>query len=219
MIIKRVESPEEFISALRNVAIKGDAAVKPYRDANLSIEHVRLSDLMPLSKYVLEDQLLVLRSLRNRMESVGVDIFDLGGRVTFIDGGRESVVGPPLVEVWEGEGALLVDGLHRTWLARDEGRESISATVITGVKVPLVPMPTTWEAIRWFAPGLRPTAEEKREYRFRDPAAVRSVIPGSADRVTASNYEYFLFRMLEMTGSEGIRRPADERAGTGRGRE
>jgi hypothetical protein len=213
--IKEVEPTRALISALRQVPIKGDTSVRPYLDATIAVETVQVQELIPLAKYVLQEQLDLLQSLQEGLKRARLDIFDLKGRVIYAEGQDERVISPPIVEVWEEEGALLVDGLHRGWLAREEGRKEMTAVVIRNVEVPLVPLPTTWESVRLVPRGHSLKTDEKRDYRFESPAALQSVVGPSASKVTPDNFRYFLFRMLDFTGSTGIRPTADEASGKG----
>ena len=213
--IKDVEPTRALVSALRQVPIKGDTSVRPYLNATIAVETVQIQKLIPLAKYVLQDQLDLVRSLQEGLKRARLDILDLKGRVIYAEGQEERVISPPIVEVWEEEGDLLVDGLHRTWLAREEGREEMTAVVIRNVKVPLVPLPTTWESVRLLPRGHDLNADEKRDYRFESPVALQSVVGPSASKVTPDNFRYFLYRMLDYIGSTGIRRTADETSNKG----
>jgi len=200
---------EELVSVLRGCGLKGDSSILPYEQAQISIESVSIENLVPLAKYYLEEKIRQIALVHNRLKLKEFDIFNLRGRLTWMDGRIVRVIAPPIVELWENEGHLLVDGMHRVCLARQRGRSTITCAVIRGVTTPLVPLPTVWEKVRSYPPGEMPGGSEKRDYRFQDAASLRDTMPGIRDKVTDQNYQYFLFRDLGALGSSGIRETSD----------
>jgi hypothetical protein len=198
----------ELVGRIRRCGTKGDPDLKPYASAQISMELVRISELVPLAKYVLAEQLGFVTRLHKRLSSRGEDIFNLEYGILWPDGQNERAITCPIVEQWDHEGHLLVDGLHRVWVARDLGRTELACAVIRGVEVPLVPLPVTWEEVKTFPVGQNPSEHDKRTYRFADAAALRTAIPSLAPKVTEENFRYFLYRDLDELGSSGIRPPA-----------
>jgi len=198
----------DLVERLRRSGTRGDPELKPYVSAQISMESVRISDLVPLSKYVLSEQLEFITHLYQRLAPHGEDIFDLENGILWPDGKNELPITCPVVEEWENEGLLLVDGLHRVWVARELGRIEMACAVIRHVDVPLVPLPVTWEEVIVFPVGQKPAEEDKRTYRFSDSAALRTAMPSIASQVTEKNFRYFLYRDLDELGSSGIRPPA-----------
>ena len=198
-------SKSELIDRLRRCCVKGDADLRPYKQADITLEHVEIALLVPLSKYVLTEQLQFVSSLRRLLEDSGLDLFALPSGIMWPDGRDGRALAAPVVEFWPGEGLLLVDGIHRIWSAREQGRTQATCAVVSGVTVPLVPLPVSWDDVKIFPPGKRPTEEEKRLYRFPDAPALRSAVPSIAGKVTGNNFRYFLFRNLDELGSSGIR--------------
>jgi hypothetical protein len=141
------------------------------------------------------------------LSSVGVSIFDLECGILWPDGQNERAITCPIVEQWEHEGPLLVDGLHRVWVARELGRTELPCAVIRHVEVPLVPLPVTWEEVRVYPVGQYPVEQDKRDYRFSDEASLRVAVPASSSKITEQNFRYFLYRDLDELGSSGIRPP------------
>lgn len=195
---------EELVGTLRNCGIKGDPNILPYEQAQISIENVSIESLIPLAKYYLEEGIRQIASIRNQLIAE-IDIFDLRGRLTWLDNGIDQVIAPPIVELWDNEGHLLVDGMHRVCLARQEGRSIITCVVVRGVTVPLVPLPVSWEKVRAYPPGEMPGTADKRDFRFLDAAELRKAMPEIQDKITDQNYRYFLFREFDAVGSSGIR--------------
>ena len=201
----------ELAERLRRCGTKGDPDLKPYQSTEIKMERVRISDLIPLSKYLLEEQLQIISSLHDRLSFLGLSIFDLECGILWPNGRNERAIACPIVEQWEREGLLLVDGLHRAYFARDLGQTELACAVIKHVEVPLVPLPVTWEEVRVFPVGQSPIEQEKRNYRFSDAASLlRAAVPSISSRVTEQNFRYFLFRNLEELGSSGIRSPAPD---------
>jgi hypothetical protein len=200
----------ELVGRVRRCGTKGDSSLRPYADATVTLERVKIDVLVPLSKYVLEEQLQQVRALRNVLNESGVDLFNLECGIAWPFDEDPRAIAPPVVEQWD-EALLLVDGLHRVWTAREQGLSEVTCVVISGVTLPLVPLPSAWTDIKVFAPGQHPEQSEKRTYRFGDRAAVQAVVPELAERVTEENFLYFLFRDLSELGSSGVRVSASEK--------
>lgn len=204
----KIGSVSELVQRLRRCGTRGDAGLKPYALAAIRLERIQIAELVPLAKYVLEDQLQIVAALHRELTTVGVDIFDLASGCVWPNGQDERPIVCPIVEYWDREGLLLVDGLHRVWAARENGRTELMCAVISDVAAPLVPLPVTWEEVRVYGSGQRPAERYKRAYRFSDAASLRSAFPLIADKVTDENFRYFLYRDLDELGSSGIRTPS-----------
>jgi hypothetical protein len=200
----------ELLERLRRCGTEGDADLKPYRVATISLERVRIADLVPLAKYVLEEQLQIVAGLHRLLNTTGVNIFDLEAGIVWPNGRGQRPVACPIVEYWDREGFLLVDGLHRAWFARNLGHTELACAVIRDVVVPLVPLPLEWEEVRVYPVGEHPDAQDKRAYRFSDAASLRFAFPPIFDQVTDENFRYFLYRQLDELGSSGIRPPSGQ---------
>lgn len=196
-------SVDDLIGRLRRCGTLGDSELRPYAEADIRLEPVRLDTLVPLAKYVLDSELQQIRTLDRMLSSHDVDVFDLTFGMVWPD--EERPLAPPIVEEWRSEGLLLVDGLHRAWVAREGGRATITCAVIRGASVPLVPLPVGWDEVKIFEVGTGPSGEQKRSYRFKNSEALRDAVPRMAHKVTESNFQYFLYRNLDALGSTGIR--------------
>jgi len=196
--------PADLLERLRRLSILGDAQIKPYATAAMSLERLRIEDLVPLSKYVLEDQLRFVDRRRQSLLAHTVDILDLNCGFVWPDGDSGRPLASPIVEEWDGA-LLLVDGLHRVWTARGRHLGTVTCAVLRGLDVPLMTLPASWDDIRVFPSGQRPNASEKRNYRFTDIDALKAAYPTHADKMTAENYRYFFYRDLEELGSDGVR--------------
>ncbi len=198
---------DDLVQRLRRCGTSGDADLKPYQSADISMERIRIAELVPTAKYVLEEGLRTVGRLNDRLSSLGVDIFDLECGILWPDGREERPIACPIIEHWPGEGLLLVDGFHRVWVARDLGRAELVCAVIRHVEVPLVPLPIKWEEVKVFPVGQYPLEQDKRAYRFPNAGSLRTALPSISHKVTEGNFRYFLYRNLEDLGSSGIRPP------------
>ncbi len=214
-IVPKLGTIEDFSKILRRCGTKGEPNLFPYEGSEITIESVIIENLVPLSKYVLQENLEQVTLLQDRLKLEDIDIFDLPGRLTLRGDGDMRFISPPIVELWKNEGFLLVDGLHRVCLARQQGRDTINCAVIRGVTTPMVPLPTVWEKVRTYPPGEMPRADEKRDYRFPTATSLRDAMPAIRDKVTDENYRYFLFRDLGALGSTGIREAKSNRTTEG----
>lgn len=195
----------DLYDLVRRCDLKDNPGVFPYRDAAVSLEVIEIKELRPLSRYVLADRLEAVRKLQEHLAGNGVDIFDLPHGLVWPFGATASPLAQPVIEIWPNEGTLLVDGLHRVWTAREQGRKEVRCIVIRNVRLPLVPLPVSWEDIKIFPIGTRPTEDEKRVFRFESASALRKEVPSIASMVTDENFRYFLYRNLDALGSSGIR--------------
>jgi len=202
-----VGTPTDLFAALRRSGTKGAPSLRPYASAALSLERVAVKDLVPRSKYVLAEEVRTITSLREALRASGLDLFNLECGLAWQQHGAQRAVAAPVIEFWEDEGFLLIDGIHRVWLARAEGVEQITCAVVREVSVPLVPLPLEWHQVREYRDGTFPqTMSEKRDFRFKSAAELRASVPEVAEMVTDDNYSYFLFRELTELGSSGVRR-------------
>ena len=195
----------EVVADLRSATLKGDEDLFPYRNAQIEIQTLNISHLVPLAKYVMLEQLEFLENLQSKIADKG-NIFALNGQLLLKGEGDKFRLSPPVVEYWPNEGLLLVDGLHRVWLALKQRVTEIVCFTIQDVEYPLVPLPAEWEEIVVIPKGKIPKESEKRNFRFESPEQLRPHLPSPHAPVTKENYRYYFFRNLEMLGSAGIRK-------------
>lgn len=200
-----VGSPDDMLTAMRDVSILGDRSIKPYAESPMTIGPVQISDLVPLSRYVLQGQLHMIQSLQRNFLAAGQDLWKLRGLMEWSIGSDRHTVGPPVVEVTDDGQNLLVDGAHRVWTARSEGVTEINCVTIRQVSLPLVTLPCDWKEVVSYAPGSVPAEEDKRHFRYQHPDEVRREYSGNSELVTDENFRYFFFRDLRFLGSSGVR--------------
>lgn len=135
MKVEGFKSQNELINNLYQASTLADKDARPYAGSDISIEDISIDTFQPTQRYVIDAGVCKQRDLRElvlpydedtlRMETGGIDIIDEenGGGVML----------PPIIEEDRHEGLLLVDGMHRTTLARRMGIKTIRAVVIRGV--------------------------------------------------------------------------------------
>lgn len=119
-MIHELIASHQLKSTLRRVKTL-DGGVRVYEHADIKTRLVDPNDLAPTSKYVLKDNLAQVERIRNRVfNERGLDIFRFSGIVKMDD----LVIAPPIVEE-----DLIVDGLHRNYIARANGEKIMVAQV------------------------------------------------------------------------------------------
>jgi hypothetical protein len=175
-----------LFSTLREVKIL-NGGFPIYKDVGLSIQVLDPRNLWPTSKYVLSPKLIFLSRLQAEFLTCGWDMF----RMVDIQEYNAVRIAPPIIER-DGEKSLIVDGIHRIYLARAVGF-FINCVVVEGIpqEYPIIGLPVPWDEVKVY------------EEAPRDPKARRNLRPGIND-TTECLTAYF--RDLSGLGSNG-RRP------------
>jgi hypothetical protein len=180
---------------MRDLPLRGDVMMRPYRLASIQSAIMGLDDLSPIATYVLTDRLDATRELHDAlMICFGVGLFDLAGRLTFrYNSHEEDVITSPVVESYvepcEGmpqQVNAVVDGLHRCMVARKLGISHVRVIHVEHVPYPLIALPTPWNGVAEYSKT--PQEDSKRIYRF------------------AGSAKYFFYRDLGILGSRGHRK-------------
>jgi hypothetical protein len=154
--------------------------------------------------YALANTIDDQRAIHHRLIEFGQDSLRLDCGVLWLDG---RPMATPVVERDPADGLVLVDGLHRVLLAREQNRDAVTCVVVDGPSAPLVARACSWSDVQIIEQHELGTVQ-KRLYRFSSPAEVIQAFPTAAGRVNDENFRYFLYRDLDVMGSSGIRRPA-----------
>lgn len=123
---------------------------KPYEYADFDIRLVDPLEAVPTAKYVLKSHLALIERLEKELLLQGIDIFNLHGMVETDDG---HIICPPIIEVWnqiphEYDGILvIIDGLHRHYLAKKRGKKVTSVIVSGCISSDLPVLPLTWKDV------------------------------------------------------------------------
>ncbi len=204
----------ELVATLRQVKLKYDKQLLPYRTATVDSQVVSLDDITPMALYVMKKRLDETIELYDAMMvTYGLSLFDLAGLLTFCynDLDRQTI-GPPLLEryheshpraIQKGNVIGLVDGLHRCYSARRLGFKQVRAVGISSVSYPLVPLPARWDLVQVY--DQPPPPDQKRYYRYQKPEDLLLLNCPFTAPVTQNNYQYFFFRDLNYLGSKGER--------------
>lgn len=139
-----------------------EGGIKIYKEANIGLIDCQPDDVYPLAKYVLKSHLKKLTSIRENLLQKGIDILYLDE--IFSD--ENIAIAPPVIEFSEPDLVpVLVDGIHRLWMARKLGLP-VRSIYITGSNpnLPVISLPVSWDEVSvWDKRPDRP--EDRRIYR------------------------------------------------------
>ncbi|MFZ2560033.1 MAG: hypothetical protein WAW91_00115 [Candidatus Nanoperiomorbaceae bacterium] len=162
----------------------------PYINAHsISIESVSVDDVRPTQLYIYNPALERQKRLRDSMGSLGIDTLAMTGRYEFSDSNGHHVIIPPVIEMTDDGEKLIVDGTHRTFLARQLGLAVIKVILIDGVDKTAPPFgePARWDEVRQYdsLEGVQKRRskfprEDKGKY-YRDFSGITGRISGHRD--------------------------------------
>jgi len=172
-IIEAEQSIDDIKEALRKVEIVEEPGVFPYRDADIELEELKLSDIRPIALYIVQHALARQFALRADLLDMGHDTLHLNSALHISYKDQSVGLIPPIIEE-TGEGLCLMDGLHRSMMARSIGEKTIRVLHLTNINsaYPLTSYPNNWDEIRMY--DTTPTDRSlKKRYRpgrhfFRD---------------------------------------------------
>lgn len=199
--LERIIPIAEAFERLRKAPLDaaGDEKILVYEHADMRLADFYPDDLNPTSLYVLRKNLEVQRCLRQIvLERYGIDTLDLTAVLCLKT--SEGIIGlaPPVAEIYEErvqilpkEGdreplptqnlrvLMLKDGMHRAWLAREEGRH-IRCVLIRGARHDCAPYiyPNEWSQVCLVdaVPPLKKYYRRQNIYSFMRPLrALRQV--------------------------------------------
>ena len=166
MRVKGFKPQEWLIDNLHQASTLADKNERPYADSSISVEEVEISDLGPTQYYAIGSGVENQWWLRRAILEAGEDTLRMeNGGITIIDEKKGSgVMLPPIVEEYEHEGLLLVDGMHRTTLASYLGMKTILAVVVRDINPKFAvlqrQLPNEWSEVVMF-----PTLEALKRAR------------------------------------------------------
>ena len=202
----------EFLeSGLRDVRMLVDRALKPYAKAKIRLVQIPVTDLDPIANYVLKSQLGQLRLAQADLCSqYALSLFDLTASLNTKCAATLFRQVPPVIERYfepteQRMVNVVIDGLHRVFLARELELDKIWVVQITEVpdEYPVVSLPVRWEDVR---PVIRvPANRAKRKFRYSSTKDFPDLSGLTNTEVTEENYLYFFYRDLSALGSSGIR--------------
>lgn len=156
MKVEGFKSQEELIDNLYQASTLADKNARPYAGSDISIEEVNINAFKPTQRYVINSGVRKQEDLRKLILPYSEDTLHMKtGGISIVDEENgNGVMLPPIIEEDSREGLLLVDGMHRTTMARRIGMTTIRAVVIRGVDsdfaVTKRRLPNEWNEVTTF---------------------------------------------------------------------
>ena len=166
MKVEGFKSQEELIDNLYQASTLADKNARPYAGSDISIEEVNINAFQPTQRYVINSGVRKQEDLRKLILPYSEDTLHMKtGGISIVDEENgNGVMLPPIIEEDSREGLLLVDGMHRTTMAKRIGMTTIRAVVIRHVDehfaVTKRQLPNTWSEVVTF-----PTLEDLKAAR------------------------------------------------------
>ncbi|QJU07821.1 hypothetical protein FBF29_03945 [Candidatus Saccharibacteria bacterium oral taxon 488] len=165
MRVKGFKPQEWLIDNLYQASTLANKNERPYADSNISVEEVKISGLRPTQYYAIGSGVENQWWLRRATLEAGEDTLRMEKGGIIIDEKKGAgVMLPPIVEEYEHEGLLLVDGMHRTTLASCLGMKTILAVVVRDINPKFAvlqrQLPNEWSEVVMF-----PTLEALKRAR------------------------------------------------------
>lgn len=169
---------EELIKRLKKVTLLHSSNTKNpiyvYKNAEIEINYLPVSSLMPHQFYQIEEVLLKLRNLQKALREKNIDIFNLNGYVSYTtDESKNAYTLLPVVIEYQREkdgsiDPIILDGLHRISVARSQKLDTVQVikAAKVNVKYPVFGYanPNGWQDVKFVkAP---PDRKNKRFWRF-----------------------------------------------------
>ncbi|MCX6897020.1 MAG: hypothetical protein NTZ16_16350 [Verrucomicrobia bacterium] len=138
----------DLISRLHNVKLKGYDNFAIYKDADITIEPVKISDMSPCQNYVLNP---IVNHITTMFKCASF-IFDLQEGLMIEWCGTVVPFLPPIIEkqtINRQEKLIVMDGIHRVFTAKSLGFESVSCVMVNKIKYPYYALPTEngWDGV------------------------------------------------------------------------
>lgn len=172
--ITEIKSGQELVEAISDVPLLRKSAngetIYPYKNARVRLEEMRLSDIRPVSLYVVKSGLLNQTRLRRELAFRGQDPFNLEASFRVSNKQHAWDLMPPIVEDDPEDGPCLIDGTHRGYQARLLGRKTFKALHIQAAdpRYPIYAYANEWhEVVAYDEAPKEPT--KKKKYRVDDP--------------------------------------------------
>jgi len=154
--VEGFKSQEELIDNLYQASTLADKNARPYAGSDISIEEVNINAFQPTQRYVINSGVRKQEDLRKLILPYSEDTLHMKtGGISIVDEENgNGVMLPPIIEEDSREGLLLVDGMHRTTMARRIGMTTIRAVVIRHVDehfaVTKRRLPNEWNEVTTF---------------------------------------------------------------------
>ena len=146
--IKRIRR-DSFIKKLRNVTLYNNPDILPYKDAEIEIVISDPSCFEPSTFYVLRDGLKFVSLLTDRIASKLGDYAKINTLVEYEDEfGDVNFIAPPIIEYSDFGKWMILDGLHRCFIARHR-KLSIPVALVSNATIPYpnLALPSGWKSV------------------------------------------------------------------------
>lgn len=131
----RFVSRSEVVDGLFQTSTLADPQARPYQGASISYQNIKLTEIKPTQYYQVEENVRQVEEIRNFVLSYGQDILNLSdGGVELVVNSQAEIMLPPIVENDPQEGLIILDGTHRSFLARRLGMTAMQFILIDGVR-------------------------------------------------------------------------------------
>ena len=216
--VQRFYGWEELQKRLREVPLLYSHDVFPYRAAEVRLAVVLRRDITPISHYALRERLGAMERLNATLtKSLGMCIWDLPGLAILGQAeADEMLICPPVTEIHtrremdrlhtarRGNERVLIDGLHRAYLAGQRPGQRMRVIEISGVPYPPIAFASSWNAVvEYDSPPAR--TEDRRWYRYAEYSDYMKEPFSRQIPATPKDFTYVLYRDLSGLGSPGSR--------------
>lgn len=131
----RFVSRSEVVDGLFQASTLSDPQARPYQGASISYQNIKFAEIKPTQYYKIEENIRQMEEIRNFILSYGQDILNLSdGGVELVVNSQAEIMLPPIVENDPQEGLIILDGTHRSFLAKRLGMTAMQFVLIDGVK-------------------------------------------------------------------------------------
>lgn len=171
-------SKEGLIRELRKVTLlhssNTESLIYVYKDARIELTNVPVSDIVPSQFYYLKESLLRVGEIQKALKEQNLDIYNLDGFVSYTTDESDTKYNllPIILEYQkEKDGSInpiILDGIHRVILARNQKKEKIQVVKIANVNkdfpYPAYVNSRGWEEV--LPVESAPEQKNKRNWRF-----------------------------------------------------
>ena len=171
-------SKDELINKLRQVTLLSSSnttsPIYVYKDAQIELTNVAVSDIVPSQFYYLEESLSKVGEIQKALKEQDIDLFNLDGFISYQTDESDIKYNllPIIIEYQkEKDGSInpiILDGIHRVILARKENLQKIQVVKIANVSKDF-PYPAYVNSRGWvevLPAEFAPLQKDKRNWRF-----------------------------------------------------
>lgn len=118
--------------------------IPQYRNhISISLSTISTNDIYSVARYVRDCRLAKARGILAALKKEGISPYQ---PVISLAGGRRRVIVPPVLEIHASR-AILLDGTHRVWVAREANIPTLTVILVAGVPHPLPCEVLSWSSM------------------------------------------------------------------------